>query len=40
MSGIIGIDPHKRSATIEVIDSSGRVLATGRYCTDTAGYVR
>ncbi|WP_067574400.1 IS110 family transposase [Nocardia acidivorans] len=38
MGVIIGIDPHKRSATIEVIDSTGRVLETGRYSTDTAGY--
>jgi hypothetical protein len=24
---IIGMDPHKRSATIEVVDERGRVLA-------------
>ena len=35
---IIGMDPHKRSATIEVIDPTGTVLATGRYSTDNAGY--
>ncbi|MFD6163538.1 IS110 family transposase [Nocardia sp. NPDC060256] len=39
MTVIIGMDPHKRSATIEVIDQSGRILATGRYGTDTAGYT-
>ncbi|WP_083914048.1 IS110 family transposase [Nocardia concava] len=39
MGVIIGMDPHKRSATIEVIDSTGRVLETGRYSTDTAGYA-
>ncbi|MFB8283063.1 IS110 family transposase [Nocardia colli] len=39
MTVIIGMDPHKRSATIEVIDTTGRVLATGRYGTDTAGYA-
>jgi len=33
---IIGMDPHKRSATIEVIDDQARVLAAGRYGTDTA----
>jgi transposase len=36
---IIGMDPHKRSATIEVIDEGARVLAAGRYGTDKAGYA-
>jgi transposase len=35
---IIGMDPHKRSATIEVVDERGRVLATGRFGTDKTGY--
>jgi transposase len=35
---VIGMDPHKRSATIEVIDSREQVLAQGRYGTDTEGY--
>ncbi len=35
---IIGMDPHKRSATIEVLDARERVLLTGRFTTDTAGY--
>jgi hypothetical protein len=35
---IIGMDPHKRSATIEVIDERATVLAGGKYGTDTAGY--
>ncbi len=35
---IIGMDPHKRSATIEVIDERGNVLAQGRFGTDTDGY--
>jgi transposase len=35
---IIGMDPHKRSATIEVIDERGAVLAKGRFGTDTVGY--
>ena len=35
---IIGVDPHKRSATIEVINSREQPLATGRYDTDTTGY--
>jgi transposase len=33
------MDPHKRSATIEVIDDQARVLVAGRYGTDTAGYA-
>src|SRR5689334_674012 len=36
---IIGMDPHKRSATIEVIDERAVVLAAGRYGTDKAGYA-
>jgi hypothetical protein len=36
---IIGMDPHKRSATIEVVDERGRGLATGRYGTDKVGYA-
>jgi hypothetical protein len=35
---IIGMDPHKRSATIEIIDGGEKVLAHGRYGTDTDGY--
>jgi hypothetical protein len=38
MGVIIGMDPHKRSATIEVIDDRACVLAAGRYGTDKAGY--
>ncbi|MFE3056006.1 IS110 family transposase [Nocardia sp. NPDC059239] len=38
MTVIIGMDPHKRSATIDIIDTTGRVLTGGRYATDTAGY--
>jgi transposase len=37
---VIGMDPHKRSATIEVIDEREQVLAKGRYGTDTGGYAR
>ncbi|NJC72379.1 IS110 family transposase [Planosporangium thailandense] len=32
------MDPHKRSATIEVIDDREKVLAQGRFGTDTVGY--
>jgi transposase len=35
---VIGMDPHKRSATIEVIDGRERILAQGRFGTDTDGY--
>ena len=38
MGVIIGMDPHKRSATIEVVDEHANVLAVGRYGTDKAGY--
>jgi transposase len=34
----IGVDPHKLSATIEVVDDRGAVLVTGRFGTDKAGY--
>jgi hypothetical protein len=32
------MDPHKRSATIEVIDHRENVLAQGRFGTDRDGY--
>jgi transposase len=35
----IGVDPHKLSATIEVVDARETVLATGRFTTDKAGYA-
>jgi transposase len=35
----IGVDPHKLSATIEVVDDRESVLATGRFATDKAGYT-
>jgi hypothetical protein len=34
------MDPHKRSATIEIIDERETVLATGRFGTDQDGYRR
>jgi hypothetical protein len=37
---VIGMDPHKRSATIEVIDERERVLAKGRFGTEVDGYQR
>jgi transposase len=35
----IGVDPHRLSVTIEVIDDREIVLATGRFGTDKAGYA-
>jgi transposase len=35
---IIGVDPHKLSATIEVVDDQERLLGSGRFTTDQAGY--
>ncbi len=35
---VIGMDPHKRSATIEIIDDRETVLAGGRFGTDRDGY--
>jgi transposase len=35
---VIGMDPHKRPATIEVMDSDEAVLGGGRYGTDVSGY--
>lgn len=35
---VIGMDPHKRSATIEAIDEREKILTRGRFGTDTAGY--
>jgi len=36
---IIGMDPHKRSATIEIINGREKVLAQGRFGTDRDGYA-
>ena len=35
---IIGVDPHKLSATIEVVDRNEKLLGAGRFTTDQAGY--
>ena len=37
---IIGVDPHKASVTIEVVDEHGMLAATGRFGTDRGGYRR
>ena len=38
MGVIIGMDPHKRSATIEVVNERGVVLSKARFGTDKLGY--
>jgi transposase len=35
----IGVDPHKLSATIEVVDRRESILGSGRFTTDKAGYA-
>ena len=35
---VIGMDPHKRSVTIEVMDADEAVLGGGRFGTDVAGF--
>lgn len=36
---IIGVDPHKLSVTIEVVDRNEKLLGAGRFTTDKAGYA-
>ncbi|WP_353950462.1 IS110 family transposase [Knoellia sp. S7-12] len=36
---VIGVDPHKLSATIEVVNDHERRLGSGRFTTDRAGYT-
>ena len=36
---VIGMDPHKRSVTIEVMAADEEVLGGGRFGTDTAGFT-
>ena len=36
---IIGVDPHKLSATIEVVDEREMLLGSGRFTTDRSGYA-
>ncbi|MFE4460423.1 IS110 family transposase [Nocardia tengchongensis] len=39
MTVFIGMDPHKRSATIKIIDPHGQVLTGGRYATSRHGFT-
>jgi len=36
---LIGVDPHKLSVTIEVVDDRERFLGSGRFTTEQAGYA-
>ena len=36
---LVGVDPHKLSAAIEVVDEHERMLGSGRFGTDRAGYT-
>ncbi len=36
---IIGVDPHKMSVTIEVVDTREQLLGTGRFDTTNTGYA-
>jgi transposase len=36
---VVGMDPHKRSVTIEVMTADETVLGGGRFATDTAGFA-
>ena len=36
---VIGMDPHKRSVTIEVMTSDEQVLGGGRFTTDVEGFT-
>jgi hypothetical protein len=36
---VIGVDPHKLSATIKVLDDREQVLGGGRFGTDGEGMV-
>ena len=35
---IVGVDPHKKSVTIEAVDEQDQKLAIGRFGTDSTGY--
>ncbi|MGN9889814.1 hypothetical protein [Micromonospora sp. L31] len=37
-SVIIGMDPHKRSASIGIINDREKILSRGRFGTDRGGY--
>ena len=36
---VIGMDPHKRTATIEVMTADETIVGRGQFTTDTDGYT-
>ena len=36
---VVGMDPHKRSVTIEVMSAEEAVVGGGRFATDQAGFA-
>lgn len=36
---VIGMDPHKRSVTIELMTGDEQVLGGGRFATDAEGFT-
>ena len=36
---VIGMDPHKRTATIEVMTADETIVGGGQFTTDTDGYT-
>ena len=37
---VLGMDPHKRSVTVEAMDAAETVLGGGRYATTVEGYAQ
>lgn len=37
---VIGMDPHKRSVTVEVMEADESIVGHGRFGTDTAGFAQ
>src|SRR5664280_3828974 len=36
---VIGMDPHKQSVTVEVMEADEQILGHGRFGTDVAGFA-
>jgi len=37
---VIGMDPHKRSVTVEVMEADETIVGRGRLGTDVAGFAQ
>jgi transposase len=37
---VIGMDPHKRSITVEVMQANEHIVGHGRFGTDVAGFAQ